>query len=71
MSEEDKAYQQGYDRGYQRGLEDSSTLRDQFAINALTGLIACYDAQTTFDTKADAQQAYEYADAMLKAREDK
>lgn len=52
-------------------MNEQPTLRDQFAMAALTGMCAapvdCYSG-----TKAEiARWAYEQADAMLKAREPK
>jgi hypothetical protein len=52
----------------QRQLRETATLRDQFAMAALTGLLANPDAAKYKDR---AEVAYNYADAMLKAREDK
>jgi hypothetical protein len=48
---------------------ENPTLRDQFAMAALTGLLA---AELEYDNPADhmAKQAYIAADAMLKAREE-
>ena len=45
------------------------TLRDQFAMAALTGLLAALE----YDTPADriAEQSYAAADAMLEARKEK
>jgi hypothetical protein len=45
------------------------TLRDYFAAAALQGLLASFESIGTRD--AYALVAYEYADAMLKAREAK
>jgi len=44
-------------------------LRDQFAMAALTGLLN--SGGMSGDPLEDAAEAYEYADAMLKAREAK
>ena len=46
----------------------SSNLRDQFAMAALTGLLANPRSHAWPD---EASRAYEYADAMLEAREAK
>lgn len=49
---------------------EPSTLRDQFAMAALVGLLSCPD--TTLGARASyAEASYAYADAMLKAREQK
>lgn len=44
--------------------EDKESLRDRFAIAALTGLIS----QAGRDERANAELAYEVADAMMEAR---
>ncbi len=44
-------------------------LRDRFAMAALTGLLA--DSNLDTDENSFAKLAYTYADAMLKAREEK
>ncbi len=46
------------------------TLRDEFAMAALTGLFAS-KYKLTGAPDWDAVTAYEYADAMLKAREER
>ena len=51
------------------------TLRDQFAMAALTGIIAANANPNSFGAELSenihaADQAYEYADEMLKAREE-
>lgn len=46
-------------------LAARSALRDQFAMAALTGLLA---QEYPFDTEIS-EKAYKFADAMLKARE--
>ena len=46
------------------------TLRDRFAMAALTGFMASGDAATGND-RAIAQLAYRFADAMLEARKEK
>lgn len=54
-------------------LERTPTLRDLIAIAALNGIIACHadsDISLPKDGQA-AEWAYEYADAMLIAREPK
>ena len=48
---------------------ETPTLRDQFAIAALTGILA--DHTRDDDHKGHAANAYEYADAMLAARKRK
>lgn len=54
-------------------IENSTTLRDQFAMSALQGLIAHHGDSGVGDSiqsiEGAAQTVYEYADAMLKARE--
>lgn len=52
--------------------DDGMTLRDYFAAKAMQGLIAATgdsDGVVTYDSKTVAANAYEMADAMLKARE--
>jgi hypothetical protein len=49
--------------------DDLETLRDQFAMAALTGLLN--SGGMSGDPLEDAAEAYKYADAMLKAREAK
>lgn len=48
-------------------MDQTTRLRDTFAAAALTGLAS----QSPCDPESDAELAYEYADAMLKAREGK
>jgi len=61
--------------GYQRlvttpiSMSETLTLRDQFAMAALPALIA--DPQSVAHPIGHARLAYEYADAMLSAREKK
>lgn len=55
-----------------KGEADSikPTLRDQFAIAALTGYLASAEwATIDYEWKEISEQAYKAADAMLKARE--
>jgi trehalose-6-phosphatase len=47
---------------------DQATLRDQFAMAALHGIIV-RDMNGQPDQIRQSEQAYEYADAMLKERE--
>lgn len=42
------------------------TLRDQFAMAALTGMLACHTVDGS--VKALCRAAYDYADAMMEAR---
>jgi hypothetical protein len=50
---------------------EKPTLRDQFAMAALTGLIADTDTEYDYALKEIPVLAYDYADEMLKAREAK
>jgi hypothetical protein len=53
----------------ERTAKEQNTLRDQFAMAALTGIVACYRDHEGAETIPDrCKKAYEYADAMLKAR---
>lgn len=52
-----------------RDMEKLPTLRDQFAMAALQGLISCEPPRHSH--KEFAEWAYEYADAMLAARKEK
>ena len=45
---------------------DGMDLRDYFAAKAMQSLIMRYDCELPTDT---AQESYDYADAMMKARE--
>ena len=58
-----------YERGdmYSLGM----TLRDYFAAKAMQGMLACsnLDAKLKADAGLIATSAYQFADAMLKARE--
>ena len=49
-------------------VEEHATLRDQFAMAALTGLLS--DPERDAEPSEYAECAYEYADAMLKARKE-
>jgi hypothetical protein len=51
-------------------MAESMSLRDWFAGQALAGMLACDDL-TTSDANALARWAYQYADAMIAARETK
>lgn len=46
----------------------TATLRDQFAMAALTGLLAREDARK-YPTYVNPQLAYDYADKMMEARD--
>jgi hypothetical protein len=46
--------------------EQRKTLRDEFAMAALTGFLSHPDAG--FNVESSAQVAFQYADAMLEAR---
>lgn len=52
---------------------EQPTLRDQFAVAALTGIVStlALNDTSTGEVKDSAQLAYEFADAMLAAREEK
>ncbi len=52
------------------GIEDGMSLRDYFAAKALTGIIAAFTGQDTPlpSCYMAATSAYDFADAMLKAR---
>jgi hypothetical protein len=54
---------------YPISLKETLTLRDQFAMHALNGLLAALEYKTGCDKLA--REAYIAADAMLKAREEK
>ena len=54
----------------ERAIEEAKELRDRFAMAALTGLIINNLAQQ-YTPQDNAEDAYRYADAMLKAREAK
>jgi hypothetical protein len=45
------------------------TLRDYFAAKAMVGLLNCYHNPKEFTEQKLAEQSYEVADAMIKARE--
>ena len=45
------------------------TLRDYFAAKAMVGLLNCYHNPKEFTEEKLAEQSYEVADAMMKARE--
>ena len=63
-------YDRGHARGYAEALEDTRrpmpTLRDFFAMSALSGMLA---ANTQLTDEMLAEHSYMAADAMLKARE--
>jgi hypothetical protein len=48
--------------------EHGMTLRDYFAAKAMVGLLNCYHNPKEFTEETLAEQSYEIADAMLKAR---
>jgi hypothetical protein len=59
--------------GVQSDIIRDATLRDQFAMAALTGLCAFndqIDGKTVAGPTDHAKLAYKYADAMLKQREE-
>lgn len=58
------------DEGFIAGVTSiqSETLRDRFAMAALTGLLACRPPHSTVTRKERAEYAYKYADAMMEAR---
>ena len=48
---------------------DGMSLRDYFAAKAMQSIIVNMGPSVTADDAYDAKRAYEYADAMMKARE--
>ena len=59
-----------YDRPKEREAQEGMDLRDYFAAAALTGLLSAETEEVHYPTKSHAAfEAYEHADAMLKARE--
>ena len=52
---------------YSQHITGGMTLRDYFAAKAMQGFAAYIGPSMTFDSRA--KTAYEWADAMLKARE--
>jgi hypothetical protein len=65
-------YDRGHGRGYAEALEDFRTLptlRDQFAMAALSGLLAADPDRYTDPASYWAKDAYAHADAMLRVRE--
>lgn len=64
-------YVNGHEQAQQAGEftpQDAPTLRDQFAMAALTGLL-CVPIGSQYTNTMAASDAYNYADAMLAARE--
>ena len=63
----------GYEIGFNEGLQKGvAILRDQFAMAALTGMLATpspYSGATRVEEVAEG--AYKYADAMLQERDKK
>jgi hypothetical protein len=53
----------------ERNLTQGMTLRDYFAAKAMVGLLNCYHNPKEFTEEKLAEQSYEVADAMMKARE--
>ena len=52
-------------------LAENMTLRDYFAAQALGGILACFREYSGADrTKTRVQLAYEYADEMIKQRQE-
>lgn len=49
-------------------LPEAETLRDRFAMAALTGLLAGRQRYSTVTRRERAENAYKYADAMMEAR---
>lgn len=50
-------------------MSDEVTLRDQYAMSAVTGIIGDHNTKTMFfDSKTIAIKAYNIADAMMEAR---
>jgi hypothetical protein len=54
---------------YSMSTEQGMTLRDYFAAKAMVGLLNCYHNPKEFTEEKLAEQSYEVADAMMKARE--
>ena len=57
--------------GHEETINEGMDLRDYFAAKAMQGLIAgCYSGNNVgFTVEGNVFAAYEYADAMMKARE--
>ena len=57
--------------GHEETISEGMDLRDYFAAQAMQGLIAgCYSGNNVgFTVEGNVFAAYEYADAMMKARE--
>ena len=57
--------------GHEETINEGMDLRDYFAAQAMQGLIAgCYSGNYVgFTVEGNVFAAYEYADAMMKARE--
>lgn len=65
----DVSYSNKYGESIVKGVlidKGGMSLRDYFAGQALAGIITRY---STDNTESDARVAYQYADAMLKARD--
>ncbi len=56
-----------YSNGAQKGL----SLRDYFAAAALQGLVGATQSMTHVTVSMVAEEAYQYADAMLEARDNR
>lgn len=59
-----------YDNGARPNVTEGMTLRDWFAGKALQGMIARTNWGIEDDARDISDEAYGYADAMLKAREE-
>ena len=70
------AFPQPYEEGYSREMSQGMTLRDYFAAKAMQGEIGTANYQTSEMNPKDifehiSMRAYQIADAMLKARNNK
>ena len=62
-------FEQTKDYGTEKPAPKTATLRDQFAMAALTGIMANHESWGNAQERAE--RAYEIADAMMKEREAK
>lgn len=59
---------EAFEAGYRAASGDLLTVRDQFAMHALNGLLAAVDDKTDMEPDYVCVAAYVWADKMLKAR---